>query len=90
MKSLKKMHDPFIDIYPSIDLHGYDRVYAVMKTREFVEENYALNNKKMVVIHGIGEGILRREIHLYLSKEKKVISFKLDNNNLGVTIVEIR
>ncbi len=90
MKYLKRMSDPFINIYPTLDLHGSDRVYAVYKTKEFIEDNIKLNNKKIVIIHGIGLGIIKKEIHKYLSSEKKVKTYKLYNNNIGVTIVELK
>ena len=89
MKSLKKINNPFVDILPSIDLHGVDRYYAVMKTKEFIDESIILNNKKIVIIHGLGKGIIKKEIHEYLKNDKRVKNYYLDNYNNGITIIEI-
>lgn len=74
---------------PTIDLHGEDRITAVLKTKEFINDNIILKNKLVVVIHGIGEGILKNEIHKYLKTEKKVKEYKLDLFNKGATIIEL-
>lgn len=75
---------------PTIDLHGEDRITAVIKTKEFINDNIILKNKLIVVIHGIGEGILKKEIHKYLKTEKKVKEYRLDSFNKGVTIIELK
>ena len=48
-----------------------------------------LKNHLIKIIHGKGNHILKEEIHKYLKNNKKVISYKLDLFNDGVTIVEI-
>lgn len=73
--------------YPTIDLHGYDREYAIYMVKQFIEDNYKLHNHVVVIIHGIGSGILRKSVHEYLRRAKKVKSFKLDTLNTGCTIV---
>ena len=74
---------------PTIDLHGEDRITAVMKTKEFINDNIKLKNKLIIVIHGIGQGILKTAIHNYLKHEKKVVAYKLDIFNKGMTIIEL-
>ncbi len=74
---------------PSIDLHGEDKISAIIKTKEFINDNIKLQNELIIIIHGIGKGILRKEIHGYLKKEKKVKAYKLDIFNKGITIVEL-
>ena len=44
---------------PSIDLHGMDRVFAIIKVKEFINDNYKLNNKLILIIHGKGSYILK-------------------------------
>lgn len=73
----------------NLDLHGYDRDTARILINEFILDNYKLKNKKIVIIHGIGSGILRKTTHIVLSKNKYVNSYKLDNFNTGITIVEL-
>ena len=74
---------------PSIDLHGEDRITAVLKTKEFINDSIKLKNKLIVVIHGIGKNILKNEIHKYLKTDKHVKAFKLNIYNKGMTIIEL-
>ena len=53
------MNDILINSYPSIDMHGYDRDSARVTTQDFVTWNVALGNETVVIIHGIGQGIVR-------------------------------
>lgn len=86
---MKKMIDPFVDFLPKIDLHGMDRVYAKIKVEEFINDNIKLRNKQIVIIHGIGEGILKKEIYNYLKNNKNVLDYKLNGFNVGCTIVTL-
>ena len=81
--------DIFLERYPKIDLHGYDRDSAKMVTNDFIDENYFLGNKIVVIIHGIGTGILKNHVHETLRNNKKVSEYKLDNFNSGCTIVKL-
>lgn len=81
--------DIFLERYPKVDLHGYDRDSARMVTNDFVDENYALGNDVIVIIHGIGTGILKNEVHETLRNNKKVLEYKLDNFNSGCTVVKL-
>lgn len=75
---------------PTIDLHGENRISAVLKTKEFINDNIKLKNKLIIVVHGVGEGILKKEIHKYLKTEKKVKDYKLNIFNKGATIIELK
>ena len=70
---MKKIIDPFIDFLPSIDLHGMDRVCARIKTEEFINDSIKLKNKRVVIIHGIGQGIVKDEVYKCLKRNKNVI-----------------
>ena len=59
---MKKIVDPFTVLLPSLDLHEMDRVLAKINIEEFILDNVKLRNKQIVIIHGIGEGILRKEV----------------------------
>lgn len=74
---------------PKLDLHGYDREYANYKINEFINDNYKIGNERIIIIHGVGTGILRKETHKILKNNKKVKEFKLNNFNSGETIVII-
>lgn len=51
---------------PELDLHGQDRFSAVILADSFIKENLKMGNKLIKIVHGIGEGILKLEIHKFL------------------------
>ncbi len=85
-----KLYNIFLDRLPNIDLHGYDRETARVKTNDFVEESIQLGHNKIVIIHGIGTGIVKKTVHETLSKNKNVENYKLDNFNNGCTIITLK
>ena len=87
---MKKIVNPFIDFLQRIDLHGMDRVYARIKVEEFINDSVKLKNKKIVIVHGKGEGILKDEVFKCLKNNKYVLDYKLDSFNIGCTIVELK
>ena len=87
---MKKIVDPFTDFLPKLDLHGMDRVLTRIKVEEFINDNIKLKNKKVVIIHGIGQGIVKDEVFKTLKKNKNVESFKLNGMNIGCTIVNLK
>ena len=73
----KTWSDPFINILPSIDLHGYSRDLIYTPVNDFINDNLKLGKKKIVVVHGIGEGILKEELTNLINKvRKKELAFK--------------
>lgn len=84
------VYDVFLDVLPKIDLHGFDMETARIATNDFINEAIQMKYSRVVIIHGIGEGKVRRSVHDTLGKNKNVISYKIDNNNIGCTVVEIK
>ena len=82
--------DIFLNRYPSVDLHGYDRDSARMITNDFVMENVILKNEYIVIIHGIGTGIVKKSVHEALRVNKNVLEYKTDNFNSGCTLVKLK
>lgn len=80
----------FLDRLPKIDLHGFDKESARVMTNDFIEESIILGYEEIVIIHGIGSGIVKKSVHETLSKNKQVLSYKLDNLNIGCTTVKLR
>lgn len=74
---------------PSLDLHGIDRDYAEILINEFIQDNYKIKNTKVVIIHGIGTGIIRKKTQEVLKKNKLVKEYKIDIFNPGMTVVDI-
>ena len=79
----------FIDNFPSIDLHGLDRDTARVKVLEFINDNVKMKNDIICIVHGIGNGIVKNEVHSTLKKSKNVLDYKLFFNNVGCTIVKL-
>jgi len=71
---------------PSIDLHGMDRDTARILSKEFLEDQYSLGKRAVVIIHGKGKRVLKQEM---LKREKIVQDFFIDFFNDGATIVEL-
>ena len=80
----------YLDNLPSIDLHGLDRDTARVKVSEFVKDNKAMKNKIICIVHGVGSGIVKNEVHKYLKNNKDIEDYKLFYNNVGCTIVKIK
>ena len=83
------MDDIFLSRYPKIDLHGYDRDSARIMVNDFIRDNYEMGIDTIIIIHGKGLGILRKEVHEALRVNKLVLEYKSDNFNDGCTIVRI-
>lgn len=80
----------FYSNLPSLDLHGIDRDYARILINDFIRDNYNIRNDKVIIIHGIGTGIIRKTTQETLKKNKLVEEYKIDNFNPGMTVVSIR
>ena len=80
----------FIDSFPKLDLHGFDRETAIVSTNDFINDNKKMKNEIFVIIHGIGSGIIRKTVNETLRKNKNVIDYKTFYNNNGSTIVKIK
>ena len=74
---------------PSLDLHGEDREYARIVINDFIRDHYQIQSEKIIIIHGIGTGILRKTTQDTLRKNKLVKSYRIDFFNPGTTIVEL-
>ena len=53
------MEDIFLKKLPFIDLHGYDIETARVATNDFINDNIILKNKKILIIHGKGKGLVK-------------------------------
>ncbi len=80
----------YTKIYPTLDLHGEYSFSAKYLTKEFINDNIFLKNKTICIMHGIGDGIVKKCTHDYLKKDKRVKSYKVDIFNPGCTIVELK
>ncbi len=82
--------DPFLYNLPHLDLHGYDRSGAVAELKLFIDDCIKMEDKKFIVVHGKGKGILKKATHEYLKTNKNVLEYKTNNYNDGETIVILK
>ena len=75
---------------PVLDLHGEPSDIAKVLIKEFIEDNYKIKKKEVVIIHGIGKKILLKSTKETLKNNKYVEEYKLDNFNIGQTIVKLK
>ena len=79
----------FINTFPTLDLHGYDRDTARVKILEFINDNITMGNEFITIVHGVGSGILRKETDEVLKRSKKVVEHQVYRANAGCTIVKL-
>ena len=87
---MKRMGSPFLNVLPSLDVHGYTTDTVFVPVNDFINDNIKLGNKKIVIIHGIGEGILKKEINLLFKRDKRIRKLYISEDNMGCTIIEIK
>lgn len=74
---------------PKLDLHGETRETARILIDEFISDNIKIGNDKILIIHGIGTGIIKKETHKVLKQDARVKNFYIDFFNIGCTVVEL-
>lgn len=79
----------FIESYPKLDLHGFEREIARVAILDFIKDHKKLKNEIVVIVHGRGSGILKKETHEVLKKSKDIVEFKTYYYNDGCTIARI-
>ena len=80
------MEDIFLKNLPHLDLHGYDIETARVSTNDFINDNLVMKNKKIVIVHGKGTGVVKKSVHETLSRRKEIIKYHTDGLNDGCTI----
>lgn len=75
---------------PKLDLHGEECALVYALVTEFINDNYKMGNREVVVIHGKSTNILTKEVHNVLKENKLVKNYYLNNWNIGETIIELK
>lgn len=86
---MKKIEDIFIKNLPTIDLHGFDRESARVATDDFIKEAFLMEYGRVIIIHGIGTGVVKKSVYETLSKNKLVTNYHVYEMNVGCTIVDV-
>ena len=67
----------------SIDIHGYLRSEGELQLVGFVKESYLNREFFILIIHGVGQGILKEMVHANLKKNKYVEKFEIAPPQIG-------
>jgi len=76
-----------------LDIRGMNSDEGINAVDEFIDSSIMSNIGSVTIIHGKGTGILRKAVHDYLKRNKRVESFRLGKygeGEDGVTIVTIK
>ena len=75
---------------PKLDLHGEVVAMVEVLVNEFINDNKKMKNEYIIIIHGKSTNILTKEVHRILKNNPDVLEYKLNNWNLGETIVRLK
>jgi DNA mismatch repair protein MutS2 len=90
---IRDLNEKVVNFKLTLDLRGKTAEEALMMVRKYLDDAYLLRIKEVRILHGKGEGILRRVIRDYLSGVDEVISFedeKPDRGGSGITKVVVK
>ncbi len=79
-------------VSPSLEIRGMRGDEAIKKVEHYLDNAIASGLKQVEIIHGKGEGILKKLVHQYLDRRKEVRDYKLapvERGGAGCTIVEL-
>ena len=85
-----KRIDQFLYNKHTIDIHGFDRYGGVAMIKNFIDNESKIGTKKLIVVHGKGEGILKQATHEYLKTDRRVLEYKLNIFNDGETTISLK
>lgn len=83
----------FEKVKPEVDIRGLEVEEAIREVDEYLTNAMNAGWEEVRIIHGKGMGILRREIHKFLSRDKRILEKRLGRwgeGDTGVTIVKLR
>ncbi len=79
--------------FPELKLLGMRGEEAIRAVEQFLDDASILGVKRVKIVHGYGEGILKRLVRDYLKESPYVKSFRpgrIEEGGDGVTIVELK
>ncbi len=80
-------------VKPSIDLRGFRTDKAINEVTHYLDRAIFRGLQQVEIIHGLGDGILKDQIHSYLNQRNDVKNFKLANEDFGgagCTVVKLK
>lgn len=82
---IRDLNEKVVNFKLTLDLRGKTADEALQMTQKYLDDAYLLRIKEVSILHGKGEGILRRVIREYLSGSDEVISFEDEQPERGGT-----
>lgn len=89
-RKINNSNIPLESNVPTIDLHGEDRKSSELLVKQFLNDLVKLKLEKGIIIHGIGTGILKKQVHEVLKRDKRVEKYYINFFNIGCTVVELK
>ncbi len=86
-------HRKVVDFNPNLDVRGKRTDEALPIIDQFVDDALLLGQKEVRIVHGKGDGILRKMIRQHLKAYPSIAQTKdehVERGGAGVTIVELR
>lgn len=90
---IRDLNEKAVNFKLTLDLRGKTADEALMMVKKYIDDAYLLRIREVSILHGKGEGILRRVIRDYLSDVDEVISFddeRPDRGGTGITKVVVK
>jgi DNA mismatch repair protein MutS2 len=90
---LRDLNEKSVNFKLTLDLRGKMADEALQAVQKYLDDAYLLRIKEVSILHGKGEGILRRIIRDYLSRAEEVIAFddeQPDRGGSGITRVVLK
>lgn len=85
---VKVMTEKMVDW--KLNIRGMRVEEAIECLDRFMDKAILNGVSKVKILHGIGTGKLMSKVKEYLSRSEYVTNFKLDENNPGITVVELK
>ncbi len=81
------------DIKSEIDLRGLTAEEALYEVDKYLTDAHLLGFREVTLVHGKGDGILRKKIGEFLKRDQRIQHFRLGQwgeGDTGVTVVELK
>ncbi len=91
--SNRSLVDKAMNIRPELDLRGMTAEEAKSVTDRYLDDAVGARLENVTIIHGKGTGVLRKEIHNMLKRDRRVKEFRIGEfgeGDFGVTVVKLK
>jgi DNA mismatch repair protein MutS2 len=82
-----------LSVKPKLDIRGYRGDAAVKELMHYLDKAVSRGLRQVEIVHGKGEGILKKLVHEHLEEREEIKSFNLapwEHGGPGCTLVELK